>query len=147
MDKTLLREWQSELEANLVSVEKQISGLELERQKIKAQLGAIATLLPPTEGEIINQVSPVATASEADSISDFLLKLKKEGWSITPKKGKRQSYIASRKGQSFYLWFKFSRLYENGRYWLGINPNTLEEMSKEKGGVISKGKGVYIYSC
>jgi hypothetical protein len=136
VDKTLLRKWQSELEANLVSVEKQLSGLEIERQKIRAQLGALATLLPATEGEIINQASHVATTSEADSMSDFLSNLKKEGWSIIPK-SKRQSYIASRKGQSVNLWFKFSRLHEFiGRYWFGINPKTLEEMSKEKGGVI-----------
>ncbi len=147
MDSEALIKWKTELEAKLANTERQLSELGSEREKIRSQLGAIATLLPSIEGRTINQILPIATASEADSMSDFLSNLKKEGWSII-RKSKRQSYIASRKGQSVSLWLKFSRFHENfGRYWLGINPKTLEQMSKEKGGVILLAETSSRYFC
>ncbi|MFC1933170.1 hypothetical protein ACFLXU_06065 [Chloroflexota bacterium] len=138
MDKEVLIKWKSELETNLANLEKRLSELELERWKIREQLGAVATLLSTTDGGgITKQGGSITLLTESDAIAGFFSSLKGQGWSIAHKGGRLSRYIASRGDQRTNLWIKFSMYHEAvDSYWFGIGPEHLESLTNENGGVI-----------
>lgn len=129
MDKTQLAKWKGEMEMQLAEVEKQLTVIEKERAVLKAKLGAVTTLLSPTE-----EITAIENYEVRDPVGAFIADLKVNGWSVGKHGGKTKRYDANRGGQSVELWIKFSKLHEVlGRYWFGVNPAHLENRN---GGVI-----------
>ena len=129
MDKTQLAKWKREIEMQLAEVEKQLTVIEKKRAVLKAQLGAVTTLLSPTE-----EITAIENYEVRDPVGAFIADLKVNGWSVGKHGGKAKRYDANRGGQSVELWIKFSKLHEVlGRYWFGVNPAHLENRN---GGVI-----------
>ena len=129
MDKTQLAKWKREMEMQLAEVEKQLTVIERKRAVLKAKLGAVTTLLSPTE-----EITAIENYEVRDPVGAFIADLKVNGWSVGKHGGKAKRYDANRGGQSVELWIKFSKLSEvSGRYWFGVNPAHLEN---KYGGVI-----------
>lgn len=132
MDKTQLAKWKRDIEMQLAEVEKQLTVIERKRAVLKAKLGAVTTLLSPTE-----EITAIENYEVRDPVGEFIADLKVNGWSVWKHGGhgvRANHYDASRGGQSVELWIKFSKLSEvSGRYWFGMNPVHLENRN---GGVI-----------
>jgi hypothetical protein len=129
MDKIALAKWKTEMESELAEVEKQLFDLESKRAVLKVELGAVVTLLSPTE-----QVQVRNKYEVRDPVGEFIATLKGKGWSVENHGGKIKNYVANRGGHSVDLWIKFSKRSEvSGQYWFGINPDRLEN---KNGGVI-----------
>lgn len=132
MDKMQLAKWKREMEMQLAEVEKQLTVIEKKRAVLKAQLGAVTTLLSPTEG-----ITAIENYEVRDHVGAFIAELKVNGWSVCKRGGRGvrgNHYGANRGGQNVDLWIKFSKLSEgSGRCWFGVNPAHLE---KRNGGVI-----------
>jgi hypothetical protein len=129
MDKMQLAKWKREMEMQLTEVEKQITVLEKKRVVVKAKLGAVTTLLSPTEG-----ITAIENYEVRDPVGAFIGDLKVNGWSVWKHGARGNHYGVNRGGQNVDLWIKFSKLSEvSGRYWFGVNPAYLENRN---GGVI-----------
>ncbi len=129
MDKTQLSKWKEEIEMQLAEVEKKLTVIEKERSALKAKLGAIITLISPTE-----ELNAIENYEMKDLVGAFIEDLKMNGWSVRKHGGRIRSYDANRGGQSFELWIIFSKFHEGGeRYWFGVNP---DHLGNRNGGVI-----------
>ena len=125
MDKTQLAKLKREIQMQLAEVEKQLAVIERKRAVLKARLGAVTTLLSPTE-----EITGIENYEVRDPVGEFIADLKMNGWSVWKRGGhgiRANQYDVNRGGQNAELWIKFSKLSEaSGRYWFGVNPVHLE---------------------
>jgi len=137
MDKSMLIKWKSELEAQLSELEKKIATLQLERNQVADQVGAISKLISPMTVQETPERLQSRSQGEAAVTTEFLSKLERSGWSIVHGHGRTNIYGASRGGDSVEMWIKFSVCHKaTGKYWFGISPDVLKSMTSQKGGVV-----------
>ena len=142
MDEATLLIWKSQLETDLSVLESKISSLEIEKGKIREQLGAVMKLLSSINGgdhtpsTNLRQPTNKFLSSE-EATMGFISNLKLKGWSINHNRGRAKIYDVSRGDQSAVVWPKFSKYSEAAdHYWFGIEPEGLKNLSNKRGGVI-----------
>ena len=88
--------------------------------------------------------------SKTECINSFLLSLKEQGWCYSTFRagGLQDTKMVSHGEKSLYLWFKFSSYWQSvDKYWFGIQPNQLEALGKQNGGVVLFLGDPYSYVC
>ena len=137
MNEALLTQWRNDLESQLSELEKKISTLQLERNKINTQLGAVVKLLSTINTEKTIEEPKFKNQGESEATIEFISRLERLGWSVDHIQGRTKTYEVSRGDKRVELWLKFSVCNDpTGRYWFGIAPEDLNARRSRKGGVI-----------